>query len=152
MGNLVSIKQSLHDARVLEVLSYCHYKPDEEKMRRLADQYERDEDVFAFGFLEGGAWIGVIALRRLPEARYEILGIAVDPSRRGEGIGREMLEEAIRLLGCGALLAETDDDAVDFYKSCGFVVSSLGMKYPGVERYRCERRADTPRVEFSTSE
>ncbi|WP_235473679.1 hypothetical protein [Lysinibacillus macroides] len=35
------------------------------------------------------------------------------------------------------IAAETDKDAVDFYKKYGFKVSSLGEKYLGVERFTC---------------
>ena len=34
--------------------------------------------------------------------------------------------------------AETDKDAVGFYRSCGFEVESLGELYPGIERFRCK--------------
>ena len=36
------------------------------------------------------------------------------------------------------ITAETDRDAVEFYWSSGFKVTSLGEKYPGVERFLCE--------------
>jgi len=140
VGEIISVKDSLHDARVLEVFSYCQYRPDGEKLRRLAEQYAGDGDVSAFGFADGGELIGVVALKRLGAGSFEILGIAVDPRRRGQGIGRRMLEEAALRLECGALYAETDGDAVGFYQKCGFDVVSLGMKYPGVVRYRCEKR------------
>lgn len=35
------------------------------------------------------------------------------------------------------VIAETDEEAVNFYRSIGFEVYSLGEKYPGVERFRC---------------
>jgi len=35
------------------------------------------------------------------------------------------------------IAAETDKDAVDFYKKYGFKALSLGEKYPGVERFAC---------------
>jgi ribosomal protein S18 acetylase RimI-like enzyme len=34
------------------------------------------------------------------------------------------------------MVAETDNEAVEFYRATGFRVTSLGEKYPGVERYR----------------
>lgn len=34
--------------------------------------------------------------------------------------------------------AETDADAVEFYRKYGFKIKSLGEKYPGVERFLCE--------------
>jgi len=36
------------------------------------------------------------------------------------------------------ITAETVRDAVKFYWSSGFKVTSLGEKYPGVERFLCE--------------
>jgi hypothetical protein len=38
---------------------------------------------------------------------------------------------------CGCFEAETDADAVDFYRAIGFAVENLGERYPGVERRRC---------------
>ncbi len=35
------------------------------------------------------------------------------------------------------LVAETDRDTLNFYQKNGFVVISLGEKYPGVERFKC---------------
>jgi ribosomal protein S18 acetylase RimI-like enzyme len=37
----------------------------------------------------------------------------------------------------GTLEAETDSEALAFYRRIGFRVESLGEKYPGVERFRC---------------
>ncbi len=36
------------------------------------------------------------------------------------------------------IYAETDNDAVNFYWKYGFEITSLGEKYPGVERFLCE--------------
>ena len=36
-----------------------------------------------------------------------------------------------------SIYAETDQDAVNFYKNIGFHITSLGEKYPGVERFAC---------------
>ncbi|PFE51898.1 GNAT family N-acetyltransferase, partial [Bacillus cereus] len=33
--------------------------------------------------------------------------------------------------------AETDKEAVGFYKKCNFKIESLGEKYPGIERFYC---------------
>jgi len=37
-----------------------------------------------------------------------------------------------------SIVAETDYEAVDFYRRYGFVITSLGEKYPGVERFLCQ--------------
>ena len=48
-----------------------------------------------------------------------------------------MLNEIAVVLGLIRLIAETDQEAVGFYRKCGFKVESLGELYPGVERFRC---------------
>lgn len=37
------------------------------------------------------------------------------------------------------IIAETDDEAVGFYRKCDFEVNNLGEKYPNVIRYECEK-------------
>jgi len=37
-----------------------------------------------------------------------------------------------------SIVAETDHEAVDFYRRYGFFITSLGEKYPGVERFLCQ--------------
>ncbi|HPH97803.1 MAG TPA: hypothetical protein PKW33_16525 [Anaerolineaceae bacterium] len=51
-----------------------------------------------------------------------------------------MLDELGARPGLAKLSAETDCEAVDFYRRCGFQMESLGEKYPGMERFRCTRR------------
>ena len=37
-----------------------------------------------------------------------------------------------------SIVAETDHEAVDFYRRYVFFITSLGEKYPGVERFLCQ--------------
>lgn len=67
----------------------------------------------------------------------EILHIAVDKHKRNCGIGRSMIDELLLLENLTELTAETDRDAVEFYRRYGFEIQSLGEKYPGVERFHC---------------
>lgn len=48
-----------------------------------------------------------------------------------------MIKEVVRIHQLTYLEAETDDEAVEFYKRIGFQVRTLGEKYPGVERFHC---------------
>lgn len=90
--------------------------------------------------LEGGLSVGVIGLRPRPDGATEIGHIAVADGHRRRGIGRHMVGEVVRRGSFVTLVAETDAEAVDFYRHCGFDVTSLGEKYPGVERFRCTLR------------
>ncbi len=89
-----------------------------------------------------GTLIGVIGIEQVTEGAGVITQIAVARSVRHQGIARAMIDDGMGALSISVLQAETDDDAVGFYRSCGFQVRSLGEKYPGVERYLCVRRAE----------
>ena len=134
---IFDLKGKLHDRDVLEVLSYSKYMPTEEKMKQLAEIYETDKEIYVFGYEDNGVIGGVIALRHLRDASFEITGIAVAPFCRNRGIGGKLIAYAADRLKCGEICAETDNDAVDFYRKCGFSVDCLGEKYPGCIRYRC---------------
>ncbi|GMA25018.1 N-acetyltransferase [Luteimicrobium album] len=69
--------------------------------------------------------------------------VGTDAELRGRGHARTVLESAACRLGLTELVAETDAEAVGFYRRCGFDVVSLGERYPGVERFRC-RLGDRP--------
>jgi ribosomal protein S18 acetylase RimI-like enzyme len=53
------------------------------------------------------------------------------------GIGKKLIEYSFYHLKPSILVAETDDDAVEFYRRCGFIINSLGEKYPDIVRYEC---------------
>jgi ribosomal protein S18 acetylase RimI-like enzyme len=70
-------------------------------------------------------------------AEVELLHVATASHVRRSGVGRRLLAEVRRAAPSGLpVVAETDDAAVLFYSAVGFTVTSLGEKYPGVQRYR----------------
>jgi ribosomal protein S18 acetylase RimI-like enzyme len=111
--------------------------PTQEKLEKLTDMYSRDADISAFAWHEEGCIVGIIVLRALGAGCFEIISIAVNAPRQRAGIGRALVEGAKRTLDCVSLFAETDDDAVEFYRKAAFAVTSLGEKYPGIVRYAC---------------
>lgn len=64
--------------------------------------------------------------------------IAVDDACRGQGVGRSLIRE-IREVHPGPLLAETDDDAVEFYRRLDFRISRRAPDpcWPETQRYTC---------------
>jgi len=68
-------------------------------------------------------------IRYLAEGVYDLLWIAVDPSARRKGVGRELIsttEEAVRAMGGRILIAETSgipeyQSTREFYVSVGYV-------------------------------
>jgi len=59
------------------------------------------------------------------------------PEARGAGFGRGMILELLHQFEPVAIEAETDEDAVHFYRSIGFRVESIGEIVPGTERFCC---------------
>ena len=69
----------------------------------------------------------------------EYIGVA--PGLRGDGIGRALVDA---LAGVSEqVVAETDDDAVGFYRALDFDIGPAPSdpRWPGRRRYRCVRRS-----------
>lgn len=62
--------------------------------------------------------------------------IAVEPDHRRKGFGKTMLMDALRRSGRRPLTAETDEDALGFYKACGFKMVGRRKQPNGIFRYR----------------
>jgi len=52
-----------------------------------------------------------------------------------------MIDELVRREAAAEVTAETDRDAVEFYRKYGFSIRSLGEKYAGVKRFVCTLRS-----------
>lgn len=90
--------------------------------------------------MSGSVPVGCIGLF-LPGPGEAVVGhIAVAPTHRLRGIGRSLVDDAVRRFRLVSVTAETDATAVLFYRRCGFETRSLGELYPGVERFRCMLR------------
>ncbi len=136
---IVDIKGGLRDARVQAVISQSVYLPTDEKLNQLVDAYESDADVVAFAGIENGLPCGVLILKRAGEGEFEILRVATHPAHRGQGIAANLISFAERVMPIETVTAETDADAVGFYRKCGFQIESLGEKYPDTVRYLCTK-------------
>ena len=66
--------------------------------------------------------------------------IAVAPELRGDGIGRALVDALAGV--SGQVVAETDDDAVGFYRALDFDIGPAPSdpRWPGRRPYRCVRR------------
>lgn len=71
--------------------------------------------------------------------RIELHYIAVAHQARGTGLGSRLVDAARRTDPRRPLYASTDDDAVDFYRRLGFVVSDAPRdpRWPTRQRYDC---------------
>jgi len=84
--------------------------------------------------------VGVIGYSAAPDrTTLLLLHVATDPHCRRHGIGTALIHWVHARHPSIPLTAETDADAVRFYEKTGFTSTSLGEKYPGVERFLVRR-------------
>ncbi|RLP77871.1 GNAT family N-acetyltransferase [Mycetocola tolaasinivorans] len=69
----------------------------------------------------------------------EIMYIAVHERARGLGPGRLLVQDITDAVTDRVVSANTDDDAVDFYRRLGFVISDgeTDPRWPDRRRYLC---------------
>lgn len=121
-----------------EIYGACLYRAAPEDCRAALLAHLMKPAVCCFAALDGNRPVGLLTVQQTLE-RAEILGIAVHPAGRGQGVGRAMILRAQSDLAPLPLTAETDDDAVNFYRRCGFACEAFSRAFPDgtVRRWRC---------------
>ena len=116
--------------------------PTEEKFNNKMNAFLLDNSVKILACFDQDEMVGVIVISFLEQDKIEILGIAVDLSVRSRGIGSYMINQVVNDYGLHFVYAETDSDAIAFYKNNGFSVTEFSKIYGGenVIRYKCEFR------------
>ncbi len=79
--------------------------------------------------------VGVYALRRDGLAN-ELAIIAVQPDRQRRGIGKLMLQDALRRSGKRPLAAQTPEATLGFFKACGFKLVGRRVQPSGEVHFR----------------
>lgn len=144
MNTLVNVIDYPDREHVRELLAACMY-PDDEKINRQIERYRTDASLQLFGKAFQEELVGLIGISSVKSGEAILRHIAVKPHLRGRGIGQSMINEFMQTSNIDKLEAETDRDAVGFYQRTGFDITSLGEKYPGVERFLCILSRDNMR-------
>ena len=143
--NLQDMSARLDSSEIRDLLDQLEY-PQEirgEKMDEIIRHYRsHPEDPF-LGVESPEGLVGLIGLSLHAPSSAVIGHIVVRRDHRGRGIGSGMIEAVCQRYSLSQVIAETDCDAVSFYRKCGFRFESLGEKYPGVERFRCTLERNT---------
>lgn len=123
-----------------EIYRHCMFLPTREKFDKKIALFLRDDSVKILVCRSHGKAVGVIVLSFAAPGSMEIAGIAVDPAARGQGVGSHMIRQAVRRYRPRHVCAETDDDAVGFYRKNGFRAAAFSEMRGGeaAVRYRCE--------------
>ncbi|MBR3866162.1 MAG: GNAT family N-acetyltransferase, partial [Clostridia bacterium] len=97
--------------------------PTEEKFNKKIDQFLNDNSIKIFACFNRDKLVGVMAVFFLEQRSIEILGIAVDISFRGKGIGSYMINQIVNDYSLISVYAETDNDSVVFYQKNDFSIT-----------------------------
>ncbi|BFH14668.1 GNAT family N-acetyltransferase [Paenibacillus melissococcoides] len=136
----INVKPRLREAAIRELVELSVF-PDPDKVEAVLKRYEQHPDHELWGYESEGEVAGIIGFRKQGK-EIEILHLAVHPELRGAGFGRGMILELIHQEQPDVLKAETDEEAVDFYRNIGFRIESRGEIYPGAERFTCTYETD----------
>ena len=138
--NLIELTHKNDILQTYEIYKHCMFMPSEEKFNNKVDLFLSDVFVKIFACFEQDKTVGIMAVSFKEQKKIEIIGIAVDVSARGKGIGSYMINQVINNYGLLSVYAETDNDAVWFYQKNGFNIMEFSETYDGaiVVRYKCE--------------
>ena len=138
--NLIELTHKNDILQTYEIYKHCMFMPTEEKFDKKIDLFLNDNSVKIFACLNQGKIIGVMVVSFIEEKKIEIIGIAVDASVRGKGVGSYMINQVVNNYGLLYVYAETDNDAVGFYRNNNFSVVQFSETYGNetVVRYKCE--------------
>ena len=132
-----NIKEILCTHEIYNIYSACMFNPTFDKFNLKTEQMQNDSSVCVYGYFLNDKIIGVISTQETDKT-VEIIGIAVDTKERHSGIGTKLIDY-LKDKSQKPITAETDIDAVIFYKKCGFdieekIVSKSNISY---NRYLC---------------
>ncbi|MBR6693920.1 MAG: GNAT family N-acetyltransferase [Clostridia bacterium] len=132
-----NIKDTLCTEEIYDIYSACMFKPTFDKFKIKAGQMQNDSSVSVYGYFSNEKIIGVISTQETDKT-VEIIGIAVDTKERLSGVGTNLIDY-VKDKTQKPIIAETDRDAIMFYKKCGFhieekIVSKSNTSY---SRYVC---------------
>ncbi len=132
-----NIKDILCTEEIYSIYSACMFEPTFDKFKIKAEQMQNDSSISAYGYFLNQKITGVISTQETDKT-VEIIGIAVDSKERHSGIGTKLIDY-VKEKSPKPIIAETDIDAIIFYKKYGFnikeiIVSKSNISY---SRYVC---------------
>src|SRR4051812_39905408 len=126
---LRNIKLKIEDTTVIELIESATF-PDPENLSAALNAYRNDPELELQGYYLEDQIIGLIGYRMMDNNILVLKHIAVLDEERLHGFGRGMILEVLALKEPQVIIAETDEFTVNFYRSIGFTVESMGEGYP----------------------
>lgn len=123
---MINLKHYKDLSEVKCLLAECMWA-NKERVYNELEIYLEVESRELFGSFYNDELVGLIGVIH-GSAEVELKHIAIKSNYRGKGIGRKMIHEYIKARKIVRMKAETDKDAVGFYKKLWFFDNELGGK------------------------
>jgi len=132
-----NIKGHLDAPDIIKLMSLSVYECSPGRAALRAQSHKENEAQQLYGWVENGDILGAVGVI-IHQDKIEITNISVVENARKRGIGRSMIAALQEMYGV-AIEAETDDDAVGFYRNCGFGAVAVDKQYGNeiIRRWTC---------------
>ena len=128
------IKSEIDNPTVHHIIAYALFDGSPENVAKVAQKYLHSAVLHLYAWIENNQILGICGYT-VHNDKVEIHLIAVDENARGRGVGGAMVV-ALQKKYSKNIEAETDDDAVTFYRKCGFSAHEFIHERRG-KRYTC---------------
>ena len=119
---------------MLDILAPSVFNPTAQRVRARAELYKAG-NASTYAYKKDGIYLGLVIFE-IQDNKATILDIATDINHHGSGIGSKLIDFIFSKFHVSVIIAETDDDAVGFYRKYGFTVA-VCREINGITRYRC---------------
>ena len=132
---IFDVKEIITEPDILKLLAPSVFNPTEERLLNRAKKYQEDEETNVYVYKEDNEYKGIVVFE-IFDSTATILDIAVNPEHQGKGIGSKLIDFIFNSFNVNNITAETDDDAIGFYKKYGFTVADTKVEFD-IKRYVC---------------
>ena len=135
VSSICDIKEIMTEPDILKLLAPSVYNHTEERLLNRAKKYQEDENANIYAYKVDGKYKGIVIFK-IANNSATILDIAVKPDYQGQGIGSKLIDFIFNSFNVNNITAETDGDAIGFYKKYGFTVADTKVEFD-TKRYTC---------------
>ncbi len=138
LREITDYKEIIQNKDYARLLGYALVSPTPGKIQNAAQSlYSKQQGHFFTALDDEGTCIGIIGYKAIDNNKLIIMHVSVDEHRRGQGIGRYMVETVRTFLPFGEVQAEADHTQFRFFKALDFECKLAPESAYGSSVYSC---------------